>query len=355
MNLFTTITNSTIWGGAYFGNTVEQYAIAALVFAALTVAFQIFQLILLSRLDSFAKRTKSDIDDVAIKIVRSIKPPIYLGIALLVAFNTLNLSSFIQEATTVAIITLVVYQVIIALQIFIDYILSKRFVKGDSEETDFALKTIGNTIKVALWVIGFLLILQNMGVEVTSLIAGLGIGGVAVALAAQNILGDLFSSFAIVFDKPFEPGDFIVVGEHMGTVEKVGIKTTRIRALQGEEIVISNQELTSTRIQNFKKMQKRRIVFTLGITYETRQSLVEKVPDFIEKAIRSQKKTEFDRAHFREFGDSALIFEVVYFVTSGDYNDYMDTQQNINLEIMKTFEKEKISMAYPTQTLFLKK
>jgi MscS family membrane protein len=179
--------------------------------------------------------------------------------------------------------------------------------------------------------------------------------GVAIAFAFQNILEDLFSSFAIVFDKPFKIGDFIIVGDKLGVVEKIGIKTTRIKSLQGEEIVISNKELTSAQVRNFKKMETRRISFSFGVTYQTPTEKLKGIPKTVESIIEETDNVRFDRAHFNEFGDSALLFEVVYYVEGNDYNMYMDAQQQINLKIKESFEKDGIEMAYPTQTIFLQK
>ena len=199
-----------------------------------------------------------------------------------------------------------------------------------------------------------LLILSNLGIDITSLVAGLGIGGIAFAFAMKNILGDLFSSFAIFFDKPFLPGDFIRVGDQSGTVKKIGIKTTRVQASQGEEIVFSNQELTSTQIHNFKKLKERKIYFSFGVVYETPLKQIKEIPKIVKGIISEISEARFDRAHFNRFDDSALNFDVVYFVETDDYKKYMDIQQKINIEIMEVFEKEKIEMAYPTQVIYQK-
>ena len=206
-----------------------------------------------------------------------------------------------------------------------------------------------------LWAIGLLLILSNLGIDVTSLIAGLGIGGIAIAFALQNILSDLFGSFSIYFDKPFKIGDFIVAGAHSGVVEKIGIKTTRLRALQGEEIVISNTELTSARVQNFKKMEKRRIVSSFGILYETPIEKIKNVKQIVKNIFDSLENTELGRIHFKELGDFSLNFEVVYNITTGDYDVYMDAQEKFNFALVEAFEKEGIGFAYPTQKVFLDK
>jgi small-conductance mechanosensitive channel len=198
-----------------------------------------------------------------------------------------------------------------------------------------------------------LLALDNMGVNITGLVAGLGIGGIAVALALQNILGDLFASLSIILDKPFVIGDFIVVDQLMGTVEHVGLKTTRIRSLSGEQVIFSNAGLLQSRIRNFKRMAERRVVFTVGVTYQTPYEKLARISALLREAVELQQGVRFDRAHFKEYGDFALVYEIVYFVTSPDYNKYMDIQQAINFEIYRRFQQEGLEFAYPTQTLFV--
>lgn len=216
-----------------------------------------------------------------------------------------------------------------------------------------ALSLIQFIVRVAVWSLALLLIFENLGFDVTALVAGLGVGGIAVALAAQSVLGDLFSSLAIVLDRPFEVGDFIVFGDQSGTVEKVGIKTTRIRALSGEQIACSNTDLVKSRIHNFKRMAERRIVLVLGITYDTPAGKLERIPGMVKAIVEAQEQVRFDRAHFRSFGASALEFETVYWVLSADYTIYMDVQQAINFAIFRAFEDEGIEFAFPSQTLYV--
>jgi small-conductance mechanosensitive channel len=206
-------------------------------------------------------------------------------------------------------------------------------------------------IRVSIWIVGLLVILSNLGVNITSLIAGLGIGGIAVALAVQNILGDVFSYFAIYFDKPFVKGDLILIGAEIGTVEKIGIKTTRIRALQGEEIIISNSELTSSRIRKFKKMEERHIVFTFGVVYETPLEKLQKLPGQVQAIIVATERARFDRANLQSLGDSAYVFEVGYFAQSEDYDDHMDIHQAILFQLIALCAQENIAFAFPTQTV----
>ena len=238
--------------------------------------------------------------------------------------------------------------------VLVDYIFKKITEKKKDEGVKTAFSYLSIFAKVLVWSFGLLLILSNLGVNITSLVAGLGIGGIAFAFAIKNILEDLFSSFAIFFDKPFVPGDFIQVGDQRGVVKKIGIKTTRIQATQGEEIVFSNQELTSSQIHNFKKLRERRINFSFGIIYETPLEKIAEISDMVKKIILEIEGARFDRAHFNCFADSALSFEVVYFVMSDDYNQYMDIQQKINLAILEVFKKEGIEMAYPTRVVYQK-
>ena len=206
-------------------------------------------------------------------------------------------------------------------------------------------------IKLFLWAIGVLLILANLGFDVNSLVASLGIGGVAVALAVQNILGDIFSSFSLFLDKPFSVGDFISIGEESGTVKKIGLKTTRLITPQGQELVVSNKELTTIKVQNFKKMEQRRVTFVLGFVYTTSGEKLKKIPQIVKNVVEKIEDLKFDRVHFMEFGAYSLNFECSYLVTNPSLAKYMDTRHEVNLMLKDSFEKEGIEMAFPTQTL----
>ena len=195
-------------------------------------------------------------------------------------------------------------------------------------------------------------IFANLGYDVTTIIAGLGIGGIAIALAAQNILGDLFNYFVIFFDRPFEIGDFIVIDDKKGNVEHIGIKTTRLKSLSGEQLILSNSDLTKSRIHNFKRLDRRRIAFTLGVVYETSLDQLKEIPDIIKSVIASVKLTTLDRVHFLTYGEYSLKYEVVYFVETSDYNMYADIQQEINFKIFEKFKQKNIKFAYPSQTVF---
>ena len=173
----------------------------------------------------------------------------------------------------------------------------------------------------------------------------------SVALAAQALLGDLFSYFVIIFDKPFELGDFLIFRDILGSVEKIGIKTTRLRSLGGEQIIVSNSDLTGSRVRNYKRMERRRVVFKIGVVYGTPLELVREIPGILRSVVETEELALFDRAHFATYGDWSLVFEVVYNLASPDYNLYMDTQERINLAVYEEFEKRGIEFAFPTQTV----
>ena len=223
----------------------------------------------------------------------------------------------------------------------------------DVKSDDRSGGVFGTVAEGVIWMIIGLLILSNLGIDVSGLMTSLGVGGIAVALAAQSVLGDLFASLSIVLDKPFEPGDFIQVGDQAGTVKRIGLKTTRVTALQGEELVFSNTDLLSSRIQNYRRMRERRVVLEVGLLYTTSLSAIKEVPGVLEEAIRATEGARFDRAHFKRFGDSALIFEAVYYIDTGDYAAFMDRQQAINMALLDSLRKRKLEFAFPTRTLHL--
>jgi small-conductance mechanosensitive channel len=265
----------------------------------------------------------------------------------------LNFPFFLDKILDIILLIWIVTQAMVAVQILINYFAAK-VINTDDPGEKAAIDLLTKAVKFALWVVAILFILSNLGINITSFIAGLGIGGVAIAFALQNILSDLFSSFAIYFDKPFVVGDYIVFGDQKGTVEKIGIKTTRLRSLFGEEIIVSNKDLTSSIVQNFRKMKERRVVFNFGVTYDTPTEKLREIPQIIKKIIEEFEIARLDRVHFKKFSDFSLDFEVSYYLSTPDYNKYMDVQQEINLKIMDVFNEKKIEFAFPTQTIYSK-
>lgn len=226
-------------------------------------------------------------------------------------------------------------------------------VAGRDVASTTTVAVLGFIARAVLWSVALLMILDNVGVDITAMVASLGIGGIAVALAVQNILGDVFASLSIALDKPFVVGDFIVAGPDMGTVEYIGIKTTRVRSLSGEQIVFSNADLLKSRIRNYKRMTERRVSLSFGVLYQTDADMLERIPAMVREIVEALPGARFDRAHFKNYGDSSLDFEVVYFVENSDYNVYMDIQQAINLALFRRFQAHDIGFAYPTRTLYL--
>jgi len=340
----------------YFGNTILKYIEAIGIFVLVLILVKIFRLIVLRRLKKWAEKTKTTIDDfIIIGIKKSVVPIFYYG-AIYFAAHSLNLSDSARSILDVLSIVVVTFYIIRLITSTLNFSIISYTAKQDaSDQKAKQLKSISALVSIIIWGVGLVFLLDNLGLDISAVVAGLGIGGIAVALAAQSILGDLFSYFIIFFDRPFELGDYITVGDKNGTVEHIGIKTTRIRALNGEQLVFSNTDLTSSRLHNFKKLQKRRVVFSLGVIYETPAEKLKMIPDLVKNIIAEEEKSNFDRGHFKSFGDFSLNFEFVYYVLSPDYATYMDTQHNINMKIFNKFKEQGIEFAYPTQLVYVNK
>lgn len=337
---------------------VKDVCTGIAVFLVSILMLKIFRTVVLHRLKIISRSTKNDFDDLLIDIVDSIGWPFYVVLSCFVSLQFVAVHGLIRTLVGYAVLVCATFYVVRGIQHFIDYSLGKivkRRQKDDKEVNTQIIHLMSGILKVSMWVIATVLILSNLGYDVTGLVAGLGIGGLAIAFALQNVLSDIFASFSIFLDRPFEPGDFIIVGEDMGVVERIGIKTTRLTSLWGQEIVISNQELTSSRINNYKKMSKRRIHFSIGVTYDTPVRKLERIPGIVKEIFDMFKDAELNRVHFKSFGDFSLNFEIAYYVDTGDYNKYMDIQQDINFEIKRRFDRENIEFAFPSQTIYLHK
>jgi small-conductance mechanosensitive channel len=336
------------------GNTVLDYLLSlAIFFGGIVIVFVINRFVL-RRLKVWAESTDTTVDDLLVNVIqKSLLPALGFGVFYLAA-HTLKLAPRLERGLDVAAIVLFTVLAVRAVTSAFNQGLQSWLNKSaDASGAEMQLKGIRGLLNFSIWAIALVFLLDNLGIKVTGFVAGLGIGGVAVALAAQAVLGDLFSYFVIFFDKPFEIGDFIVVGDKMGVVEKIGIKTTRIRALAGEQMVFSNTDLTNSRVHNYKKMEKRRVVFKLGVIYQTTSEKLKAIPQMIKEIVERQQDVAFDRGHFASYGDFSLNFEFVYYVSGADYNKYMDIQQAINLAIFDEFETAGIEFAYPSQTLFV--
>lgn len=333
--------------------TLEAWLILLVVWIVITAGFTILRKILLWRLRKVARRTKNVVDDVATSLLAKTRFYFILALALYIAVSIAPLTeSMGRYISRIAFLVLLVQVISWGNQLITDWI--DRYKERKLEEDAAAvtsMQAVGFVVRLLLYAAIILVALDNFGIDVTALVAGLGIGGVAVALALQNILGDLFASLSIVLDKPFVVGDFLIVNEYLGTVEQVGLKTTRIRSLSGEQIVFSNADLLNSRIRNYKRMYERRIVFSFGIVYDTPVEKLERISSMVREIVESQDPVRFDRAHFHQYGDFSLNFEVVYYVLVPDYNTYMDIQEAINIKLFRRFKKEEIDFAFPTQTV----
>jgi small-conductance mechanosensitive channel len=341
---------------SFFQNSVLDYIIFLSIFIIGIILIRILKGVVLHRLMAWAEKTATTIDDFLLRsFEQKLIPLFYFGV-LYLSTKSLSLP---ENATKIINILGVVLLTIIGIRftvLLIAYFLETHWMKKEEDKAKKrSVKGFIPVFNVLIWGVGIAFLLDNLGFKISTVVAGLGIGGIAVALAAQAVLGDLFSYFSILLDRPFEIGDFVVVGDFFGTVEHIGIKTTRLRSLGGEQLVFSNTDLTGSRVRNYKRMEQRRVVFSFGVIYQTTTEQLKEIPEIVRDIITSTPKTVFDRAHFKSYGDSSLDFEVVYYVLSREFNIYMDIQQEINFSIKEEFEKRGIEFAYPTRTLFVEK
>ncbi|THB66234.1 MAG: mechanosensitive ion channel family protein [Desulfovibrio sp.] len=333
-------------------NTVLDYLLAlGVMLGGFIAVWLVFQRLAFPALHAWAKTTVSERDDLLLaKVERSLSRLMYTA-AVYVGLRMLALGDGVSRALfTAAIIMFTFFGVRLATAVIsfgVEVYL--RRTRPDSS----AGRAVIPILRVVAWALGVAFVMDNLGFEVGALLAGLGIGGVALALASQTVLADLFSYVSILFDRPFELGDFIVDGDTMGTVEHIGIKTTRLRSVGGEQLIISNSDLTTSRLRNFKRMQERRVVLNLGVTYQTPIATLRQLPDTVRSIIEARKELRFERAHLSGLGDSAINFEIIYFVLSHDMMLHMDAQQALLLDILQALETMGASLAYPTQTLFV--
>jgi len=338
-----------------FGNTLQAYLIVLAVILVGILIIRLFKRAILTWLRRVVDKTASTFDDFLLQGISStLLPLLYFGVFYF-ALKSLILPAWLNRALEIAGMFLWTFLITRLIIFAIHYFLRNHLQRRGQGDASFQqIRGITLILSGLIWIIAILFFISNLGYNVATLLTGLGIGGIAIALATQNIIADLFNYFVLFFDRPFEVGDFVVVEDKSGTVESIGIKTTRIRALTGEQLVFSNTDLTNSRLHNFKRLQRRRIVFSIGVTYDTPKDKLTKIPQIIRDAIASQPETLFDRAHFASYGDFSLIFEVVYFVLSDNFNKYMDINQGINLYIYEAFQNENIEFAYPTQSLIVR-
>jgi small-conductance mechanosensitive channel len=338
-----------------FGNTVQSWLTALIVAVVTFLVLGGLKGLISRHAGVHASNTANQLDDLVVATLRETR---VWWIVVMGAFSgtyLLDLTERAEGLVRVAVVTISLLQAAIWGTALLGSLL-RLYAERSLDDTPSAKSTIRFLSflgRLVLWTAIGLLILANLGIQLAPLLAGVGVGGIAVALAVQTILGDLFASLSIALDKPFVPGDFIIVDDLLGTVEHIGIKTTRVKSLHGEELVFSNSDLLKSRIRNYKQMEERRIAFHFRIVYDTPRVLLEKIPVLVQEIVEAQPETRFDRAHFHQFAPSSLDFEVVYYMLVPGYNEYMDTQEAINLEMVERFRAEGITFAYPTHTVHM--
>ena len=341
----------------YFGNSTKAWLIAAGIGIATYLTLVLIQWVLISRLGKLAERTDNDWDDAVVDLVRNTKPFFFVAISLIAAMRGLVIARSIGGPLHAVLELLILLQIGLwatgLIAFLVEKSLSRRRETADRIGVA-AVRAIGITIKVVAWIIIVLIAIQNVfDKNILPLMTGLGVGGIALALAVQNILGDLLAAVAIVFDRPFDVGDTIQVDNHVGTVEHIGLKTTRLRSITGEQLIIGNGELLKSRLRNYRRMYERRAVLNIDLNYDTPPDVVESVPGMIRQIVEKQAGVRFDRSHFAGFMENALRVETVYFVLDPEYSRFMDVQQAVNLGILRRFTAEKIQFAFPTRTVQL--
>jgi len=320
-------------------------------FGIVFLAFYLFRSIVILRLVKLSEKTTNTIDDTIVAILKTISLPFAIAISILAGLWAMDVSIMGSKIFLVACVLIVTYQISNAISVLLDHSVQKLSDNGNVA----AFQGLRSIIRIFIWIGGIVFLIGAMGYNITSMVAGLGIGGIAIALAAQSMLSDIFSSFSIYFDKPFKVGDHIINGAHEGAVERIGLKTTRIRSPRGEEIVISNQALTSAVVQNLGELKRRRAVDLIGFAYDTPNAKLEKLQENIESIVNETKLVDFDRLFFKNFGTSALEWELVYYINSSDYSEYLTARHEINMALKQYFEIQNIELAYPTQTVHVKK
>ena len=338
----------------FLDKSPSDYALFAGIFAGSLLILHIGKILISRRIKKARERAGLSIDHpVSLQIEKRIAPMLYC-IAIYLSVQVLTLGASLDKIVNVLFLIALGFFTIRLVVLLLNLFVERRWVLKEEDPSKLqTIRGIAAVAKIAVWALAVFLLLDNLGVNISSLLAGLGIGGIAIALAAQTILGDLFSAFVIYFDRPFEVGDFIAIDNFSGAIEHIGIKTTRIRSLSGEEMVFSNTDLTKSRLRNYKRMNQRRVNFKIGVTYDTKVDNLKAIPDLIAGIIRGIGDTNFDRAHFSAYGDFSLVFEVVYYVTTSDYLRYMDIQQEINLKLKEAFDDRGVEFAFPTQTLLI--
>jgi small-conductance mechanosensitive channel len=340
----------------FYGNTLRQWLIAAALGGAVHVVLSLLRRVVVQRLGRLAARSATRVDDLGVEMVRRTRQYFLAAAALVIAARILVLPAQTRDILHLVLVAAVLLQAGRWGTGLIGFAVEHyaRRAGGEDAGTRATVQAVGYAARFGLWSVLLIMALAAFGIDVTALITGLGIGGIAIALAVQNILGDLFAALSIVLDKPFVVGETIHVDNIVGAVEHVGLKTTRIRSQSGEQIVISNADLLRSRIRNYRRMEQRRVVFNVDVTYDTPPDTVDRIPGLIREIIERQPVTRFERSHFLSFAESALRIETVFWVLDADFDRYADIQHAINIELLRRFTAERIDFAFPSRTMYVR-
>lgn len=343
----------------YFGNTIKAWLISAAIAVVVYLTLVLIKRLVVSRLGALATRTDNAFDDAIVEVIRNTRTFFLIAVAVYAGIRGIHVDPRLIGPLETFLELLILFQVGLWASGLVGFLVTKSLEKRDHASDRIgvaALRAIGVAAKVIAWIVISLVALQSIfNRSFTTLVTGFGIGGIAIALAVQNILGDLLAAVAIVFDRPFDVGDTIQVDQLVGKVEQIGLKTTRLRSTTGEQLILGNGELLKSRLRNYKRMYERRALLHVDLEYSTDASVVERVPTMLKHIVEAQGGgVRFERSHFAGFMESALRVETVYFVLDPDYTRYMDVQQSVNLAVLKKFKQEKIEFAFPTRTVELK-
>jgi small-conductance mechanosensitive channel len=338
---------------SFFGEGIAAVILFTLSLIIGWVVYHVFE----HYFSRWAKKTKTSLDD---EIIQNTKRPIYFFVIIVGFYYAIDQLSilkpfqyYITQIFLVAEVFLVAYIITRIINVILSWYAERIAKTGKKALSSNILIVFKKILHVFVYIFAFLYLLYVSKIDLSGAVVGLGVTGIAIAFALQSILGDAFSAFTIYFDRPFEIGDYVIIGNYEGTVTNISMKSTRLKLLQGEELIVSNKEITSGSLRNFKKMENRRVAFSIAVTYDTSLVKLKKIPALIKKIVETCDNVEFQRVHFKELGTFSLNFEIVYLLSNPDYVKYLDTQQTINYAIKEVFEKEKIELAFPTQTIMV--
>lgn len=343
----------------FLGNTVKEWAFAAATYLVVLIAFLWGRKLLVSRMRWLADKTETTLDDLVVDLLEMVRNPECHLLAFYFASRPLTLPHWLDKSFHAAVIVAVTYRVATMLQRVARYAVAEGLLKGHAQDQAYlhTTRTLAYVVDFVVWAGALLFALSNLGFNVSSMLAGLGIGGIAVALAAQAVLGDLFAAIALYLDRPFVIGQTITFGDSTGTVEQIGFKTTRIRSVNGELLIVPNSQLASAKIQNWAHMSERRAVLTFSAACGTPPAKLAALPGKIREVIQAAggEGVTIDRVHLARLGASSVDFEAVYMAKTPEYGVHMDIQQRVLLGVLELFEREGVEIPYPTQTVRLEK